>query len=277
MFTKILIANRGEIACGVMLTAWALGLTAVAATAQTPESPTPGSVWFEEVIGQPERLGTQTGRELRQVTNDPHFYRFENGEYKSVLSRIRMKLPRIGAENQVTVREAIPYRRADGSVATAHLVILPGAMSAGPLSDNQAMSAVVVTRLHDDRPKDRNSVLSQWEPANEERREQFRREGIETSRLNVPKWGESVQRVVMNRASVEPFPYRMNILRSGQTETVGVSRFLVAGEDSLLEFSQIVPCAGLLLDDCKAKALVSSDRFIAGVTEFLTLPAPKKD
>ena len=277
MFTKILIANRGEIACRVILTVWILGLAAVAAMAQTLDPPTPGSVWFEEVFGQPERAGTHTGRGLRSITNDPHFYRFENGEYKSVLSRIRMKLPRIGSEGQVTVREATPYRRADGDIATAHLVILPGAMSAGLLSDNQAMSAVVVTRLRDDRPKDRNSVLSQWEPANEEQREQFRRAGIEIGRINVPKWGESVQRVVLNRASVEPFPYRLNILRSGQTETVGVSRFLLAGEDSLLEFSQIVPCAGRLLEDCKAEALVSSDRFIAGVTEFLTLPAPKKD
>jgi hypothetical protein len=250
----------------------------VVALARAQGPPVPGSVWLEKVIGNVERPDAQTGRSLTQIKGDQGFYRFENGEYTSILSRIRFKLPRIGTEDKVTVRESIVLRRADGGIATSHLVILPGGMAPGPTADNQAMSAVVVTRLRDDQPKDHESILRQWEPSSGSESERMRRTNIETTRVIVPRWGEAVQRVALNRASVEPFPYRMNILNSRSVETVGVSRYVVVGEDSLIEFSQIVPCAGRSAKACKAEAIASADRFMGGVVEFLMmLPGKKKE
>lgn len=243
--------------------------------AQSADSPVAGSVWLEQVFGNPEQRGAQTGRGLRQITGDNAFYSFVDGQYKSVLSRMRLKLPRIEQEETVTVREAAPMRRPDGEIATAHLVILPGSMSPGPVSDNQAISAVVVTRLRDDRSKDRETILRQWEPPNEQERARMRREGIEHSRVQVPGFGEAVHRVVRNRASIDPFPYRINVLNSRSLETVGITRIVVVGEDSLIEFSQVVPCAGRDEAACFTNAIAVSDRFISGVTEFLTLSSKK--
>jgi hypothetical protein len=254
----------------------ALLTAAVLAQAQTQQPPTPGSVWFEQVLGNVEKPGDQTGRKLQQITGNQQLYSFKNGQYTSVLSRISLKLPRIGAEDKVTVREGVPYRRADGEIATTHLVILPDAMAPAPTTDKQAISAVVVTRLRDDRPKDRESVLHRWEPSSQSEREQQHRQGIETTRVVLPRWGEAVQRVISNRASVEPFPYHTRILNSPTVQTVGISRFIVAGQDSFIEFSQIVPCDGRSADDCKAQAIASADQFMDGVVEFLILPPEKK-
>jgi hypothetical protein len=245
-----------------------------AATAEQPQVPQLGSVWLEQVSGNPERAGAASGRGLQRVDADSGLYRFSEGQYRSTLSRIRLKLPRIGSEDKVTVREAIVLRRPDGAAATTHLVFIPGAVAVAPAGDVAAISAVVVTRLRDDRPKDRESVLAEWEPRGAVA-DGMRTAGITWQRIELPNFGEGVQRIIRNRASIEPFPYRTVLLKSGKIESVGVTRFAVAGEDSLLEFSQVTPCAGTGEEECVKSALGNADRFIEGVSEFLTL-SPRK-
>ena len=230
-----------------------------------------GKAWAETVIGDPER-GAQTGRGLSALPASA--YSFEGGIYKSIVSRISLKLPRIGAERIVSVREAVVFRRPDGQAITTHVLFVPGPV--GMASDDAfGVSAVVVTRLREDRPKDRESVLRRFEPGSDQERRSQEAAGVSSARV-ATELGEVVQRIVPNRITEEPFPYRTKVRASERVNTVGISRFAVIGGDSLLEFAQVVPCADLGTDACKAHAIAVADRFLGGVTEFRTWPPVDK-
>lgn len=239
-----------------------------AAAAQTAEPPTVGRVWLETVMGNPERPGGSQGSGFGSMPADA--YEVKDGVYRSVLSRIKLKVPRIADETKVDVREAIAMRRQDGTVATTHLVFMPGGLAYAAQPETP-VSAVVVTRLRDDRPKDRDSVLRSYEPQSEAEKAQYARVGIEQARIQT-RLGEALQRVVPNRAYGPAFPYSTQMLRDSTLTTVGVSRFFVFGQDSFVEFSQVYPCGPRGAAECRAAALEAAERFTDGVVEFLTLP-----
>jgi hypothetical protein len=219
-------------------------------------------------MGNPETAGNQTGRSLSPLSKDA--YKFDGTEYQSIVSRIKLKLPRIGQEKTVSIREAVVFKRPDGQVATSHVLFAPNPW--GPTYDtNLGASAVVVTRLREDRSKERDSVLSKFEPPSAAQREQHAKVGILYARVP-SSLGESLRRIIRNRVFDEPFPYQTRVLNIPDTRSVGVSRFLVVEDDSLLEFSQIFPCGALKDEECTQKAVLVSDAFVEGVSQFLTFP-----
>ena len=236
--------------------------------AQTRPAPALGKVWSETLLGDPQRAGGETGRGLKVMPESA--YTFENGMYKSVVSRIKLKLPQLDSETHVSVREAVVSRRPDGTVITSHIVFVPDALGmASP--PERGVSAIVVTRLRDDRPKDRESVLKTWEPPTEEQRLNYEKAGIFHSRIRTPQGEHVLQRVILNRAFIEPFPYQTRVAQ-GNAQSVGISRFVVIEGDSLIEFSQIVPCGSMEALQCRQVATDVADRFVDGVAEFLIFP-----
>jgi hypothetical protein len=231
------------------------------APAEAQRPPALADVWREEATPETAEPDAEAGRLVKRATD----YEFADGQFSSPLSRLRIALPRLGGEDRVTVREGVAYWREDGTPATVHLLFMPG-RDAQPLTDRQAISAVVVTRLREDRPRDRAAVLSRWEPTPEQLAA-FTAAGIRQSRVQTPL-GEAVQRIIPNRASIEPFPYRTNLLRASRTDTIGVTRIVVVEGDSLLEFSQVLPCGDMASAECERLALARADQFVAGVAEF---------
>ena len=230
-----------------------------------------GKLWLESQLGDPER-GVQTGRGMTELPVAA--YRFDGGVYESIASRIALSLPVFRDEAVVSVRESIIARRPDGSFITTHVLFVPGPVGLGLLTD-EGVSAVVVTRLRDDRPKDRESVLRQFEPPNEQARAAMAQRGVEYDRVGT-NMGQAVQRVVRNRAANEPFPYRMQLSTDQALRSIGASRYVIAEGDSLIEFSQVYPCAQQSETDCRSNAVSALDRFMAGVKHFLTLPTNSK-
>ena len=132
-----------------------------------------------------------------------------------------------------------------------------------------------VTRLRDDRPKDRESVLRQFEPQTAQQREQQGNVGIQSFRIQT-EFGEGLQRIVRNRLYEEPFPYQMRVASTPNVDSVGVTLFVVVEDDSLLEFSQVFPCATVENQACTQKALANSSAFVSGVSQFLRYPKDRK-
>jgi hypothetical protein len=228
--------------------------------------PTLGKVWLEKQVSNPEG-GLQTGRSLTPMP-DTHF-KYADGKYQSVFSRITMAIPVIGNELQVSVRESVVSARANNVPITSHVIFIPGATGAAPATA-EGVSAVVVTLLRDDRPKDSQSVLTQFEPPNDGVRALYARQGAEYSRVKT-NFGEAVQRVLRNRSAVDPFPYQSVAQGGADLISLGVTRHVVAPNDSLIEFSQVVPCTKQTESECKQKASISMDRFMSGVSEFLLI------
>lgn len=238
------------------------------ASAQDVPSPKLGPVWSETPFGNPENSNQQTGRGLSPLP--PSSFKFDGKLYQSVVSRVTLALPLLTDEMTIGVREAVISRRPDGSPITTHLMFVPGGYAAA-LSDNQAISALVVTRLRDDRPKTPKVVLESWEPP-AAHRDALERSGVTQTRINTKLLGETIQRVIVNRSSTEPFPYQTKILRSQKVETIGITRVGVIAEDSFLEFSQILPCGSMTKEICTDRAIELADKFMGSVTQFLTYP-----
>ncbi len=203
----------------------------------------------------------------------PKAYEWDQGMYRSVVSGVTMKLPQVRDEKVVSVREAVSLMQANGEVETSHVLFVPGAegTSFDPLGP---LSAVVVTRLGNGRPRDRETVLRSWEPRSPEQRKQMEARGIEFHRINSAS-GEGLERVVPNRVADANFPYRTHIDEAAKKlRSVGVTRYLVSGELALLEFSQIFPCRELAESACKDAALKASDRFVQDVAGFMLITKP---
>jgi len=243
------------------------GIALAVCALQAQSQPSLGKVWAETPLGDPAK-SAETGRGLRPMPESA--FKFEGGIYRSVVSRISLTLPRIGNEQVVSVREAVVYRRADGQTATSHVLFVPDRVGTS-LNPSDGVSAVVVTRLRDDRPKDRESILRSWEPQTEQQRQGMEAAGAFHRRVQTG-FGEAVERLILNRTATEPFPYKTNLDRGPAVKTVGVSRFVVIGTDSFVEFSQVFPCGQLAAEACRTAAIESSDRFLAGVREFLIFP-----
>lgn len=240
--------------------------------------PTLGKVWLEKQVANPEG-SLQTGRSMTPMPDT--LFKYANGKYQSVFSRITLAIPVIENETQVSVRESVVSARANNVPITSHVIFIPGATGAAPATA-EGVSAIVVTLLRDDRPKDSASVLTQFEPPNDGVRALYARQGAEYSRLKT-NFGEAVQRVLRNRSAVDPFPYQSVAQGGADLISLGVTRYVVAPNDSLIEFSQVVPCAKQTESECKQKASNSMDRFMAGVSEFLligdtlkTMPSTEK-
>src|SRR5262249_24941598 len=93
--------------------------------------------------------------------------------------------------------------------------------------------------------------------------------GVEFARIQTGL-GEGLERLVPNRTADANFPYRTHTDETAkQLRSLGVTRYLVSGEQALLEFSQVFPCRELAADACRAAALKASDRFVQGVSSFV--------
>jgi len=228
--------------------------------------PAIGKVLEERIVPVPGKPGEST-REFKPLPEGA--FRFEGGEYRSGVSGVTMKLPQVRDEKVVSVREAVVL--ASGKeVGTSHVMFVPGpeGTTIDPLGP---VSVVVVTRLRPDRPHDRESVLKAWEPRTPEQRKAMEARGVEFARIKTGL-GEGLERVVPNRVADANFPYRTHTdENSKQLRSVGVTRYLVSGEQALLEFSQVFPCRELVGAACREAALKASDRFVEGVSGFVML------
>lgn len=225
-------------------------------------------VRYEQLTGGIEfPNGQPRSRLLREMPAGT--YEYTDGIYKSLFSRISLRLPRIGSEKSVVVREAITMRRPDQLPATTHLIIDTGGLRIMP-QPRDAVSAIVVTRLRDDRPKDAESIFSRLDGGTEYR-STLANQSIEYATNNT-SLGPGLQRVVPNRAYDDRFPYQVARLKDAQVTTFGVTQFVVVGVDSFLEFSQIFPCVERSTSECKADAIKSMTAFVGGVTGFKMYP-----
>ncbi len=245
---------------------WSLLISVSSAIAADGSFPVLGMTWMETQVANPESAG-QTGRKL--VPLPGNLYSYKDGKYKSVMTRITLDVPVIGAEKQVSVRESVLSRRPNGLPITSHVIFTPGAVGAAPNSKD-GVSAVVVTLLREDRSKDASGILSQFLPSDENARAAMAQRGVFFNVVPT-HLGGAVQRIVRNREAVDPFPYQVRQLPGAAVTTVGVSRYVVAPNDSLLEFSQVVPCNGEPESICSNRAVESLQRFMGSVSEFLTI------
>ncbi|GAB3760905.1 hypothetical protein GCM10028796_10240 [Ramlibacter monticola] len=235
------------------------------AAASAAQGPALGKVLQEQLVPVPGGKPGENKREFKPLPEGA--YRFENGEYRSGVSGIMLKLPQLRDEKIVSVREAVVLAHGK-EVDTSHILFVPDpeGVAADPLGP---VSAVVVTRLRQDRPHDRESVLKAWEPRSPEQRKAMEARGIEFARIN-SGLGEGLERIVPNRVADPNFPYRTHADENAkQLRSVGVTRYLVSQDSALLEFSQVFPCRELAAEACKAAALKASDRFVQGVSSFL--------
>ncbi len=150
----------------------------------------------------------------------------EDGIYKSPFHGFQLKIPKVADSTQIRVIQSIISRRPDGSPVTGDVMFLP--------NDSYGASALVVTRIRDDRPKDTESVLSNFTPPNENELAKAKQKGITYKRLDTV-YGATLQRTIKNRRVTQYFPYQVGVDNSGTVSTVGISRFSVAG-NFLLEF-----------------------------------------
>lgn len=223
---------------------------------------------FEQLTGGVEQSnGEPRSRMLREMPAGS--YEYKDGVYKSLVSRISLKLPQISMEKAVGIRESITMVRADRSPATTHLIIDAGGLKITSRPDD-AVSVVVVTRLRDDRPKDAESILSRLD-GGAQQRETLTRQGFEYVADNTPL-GPGLRRIVPNRAYNDRFPYQLAVLKGNQVTTYGVTQYVVVGTDSFLEFSQVFPCAQRSASECRAAAVQAMTDFVGGVTEFKMYP-----
>jgi len=235
---------------------------------QGSEPPQLRAVWREQLHGGVEHSnGAPQARQLARLPMDQ--FEFANGVYKSIGSRIQLKVPRIHDETQVDVREAVTLFRSDGTPATTHVMFDPGGTSlVGNLE--APVSAVVVTRLRDDRSKDAEGILERLNGGAQGRAE-YTRKGWEYQRMQT-SLGPALTRIIRNRANDARFPYQMAVLRDSTATTYGVTRYVVIGADSLVEFSQIYPCKLMMDAVCKQAAMDAMDKLVGGVKAFQTYP-----
>jgi Biotin carboxylase, N-terminal domain len=279
MFKKMLLANLGEIACRVILTARKMGIKTVAilftasSIVAAEETRTPlvvRVVRAEQISGGVERpTGDAWLRQLRPMPKEA--YEVKDGLYRSYTSRITLRIPRIGDETFVDVREAVSLFRADGSKATTHIMFDADGTKTDAAVSQDAQSAVIVTRLRDDRPKDVESVLATLDGGEQKRALWTKQGGFSYARTET-SLGPALQRVIRNRANTRRFPYDIAQLNETGTMTYGVTSFVVVGTDSLVELSQLFPCAKRSDVDCQTAALNAHKEFVGGVTEFSVYP-----
>ena len=244
---------------------------APAPAANTAAGPTLGAVLQELVErppGQPAGEPVHTFKAL-----PPKAYDWDEGRYRSAVSGVTMKLPQVRDEKVVSIREAVVFVQANGEVETSHVMFVPGAE--GTSVDRLGpVSVVVVSRLGNGRPTDRETVLRAWEPRTPEQRKQMEARGIEFHRIKSGS-GEGLERIVPNRIVDANFPYLTHTQEGAKLQSVGVTRYLVSGERALLEFSQVFPCRELAAAQCKDAALKASDRFVADLVSFTVLTAAR--
>jgi hypothetical protein len=255
-----------------------LSLACAAAAAQQAAAPKPaasavqgpalGKVLQEQMVPVAGKAGEST-RGFKPLPSGA--FRFEKGEYRSGVSGLSLRLPQLRDEKTVSVREAVTV--AEGKdVRTSHVMFVPDPEGQS-LERHGPVSAVVVTRLRQDRPHDRESVLKAWEPRTPEQRKTMEARGIEFHRIQTGL-GEGLERIVPNRIADANFPYRTHTDEAKELKSVGVTRYLVSTDQALLEFSQVFPCRELGADACKAEALKASDRFVQGVSSFMLVRSP---
>ncbi|CAM3725886.1 hypothetical protein ROSA5918_04910 [Roseateles saccharophilus] len=248
--------------------ALAAGMAAGMAAAQEPQKPwepvAVRVVRFEKLGGGVERpTGEPVVREMQPMPE--RLYAVKDGVYRSALSRIALRVPRIGEEKLVDVREAIAIIRADGTPSTTQIMFDPGGTLAVSASTDP-LSAVVVTRLRDDRPKDAERVLAGID-GGEVQRANLSARGVGYHRVQT-QMGPGLARVIRNRVRTLRFPYDIGLLNDSGTVTYGVTAFVVVGRDSMVEFSQLFPCGQRSDGDCRVAALKAHEAFINGVTGF---------
>lgn len=252
--------------------------TATKPAAPAAAGPALGKVLQEEIVPVAGKPG-ESRREFKPLPQGA--YQFQGGEYRSGVSALTMKLPQLRDEKVVSVREAV-VRSHGKEVDTSHVMFVPDpeGLAVDPLGP---ASVVVVTRLREDRPHDRESVLKAWEPRTPEQRKAMEARGVEFHRIQTGL-GEGLERIVPNRVADANFPYRTHTDEAARPlKSVGVTRYLVSSDKALLEFSQVFPCRELAAEACKAEALKASDRFVQGVSSFVLVrkhgapPSPTRD
>lgn len=193
-------------------------------------------------------------------------YDYSDGVYKSLQSRIRVAMPRIGTEKVVGVREGVGVKRANGWPQTTHLVFEPGGLKAEPRRDD-AISAILVSWPADGNALPAAAVLDHVNGGPQKRAQAG--PGFEYSNQTT-RFGPALQLVVRNRSNTPRFPYQMATSRDAEAVTFGVTLY-VAAADRYLEFSQISPCNGRSEAACKADAMRAMKAFTDGVLEIMPL------
>lgn len=189
------------------------------------------------------------------IVNDPGPW-IGDGVYTSAYHGYRIKIPRVAGSAKINVHQALISRRADGTPITSHVLFLP--------EGSYGAAALVVTRLRDDRPKDPEFIVSQFETRSPQEAEQLESEGVFIKRFTGP-WGPCVQRTIRNQVFSWHYPYRVRTDLSANTETVGISRFVVLGE-FLLEFGLITRRAdNQTFDQLRASAEHALDTFMGAL------------
>ena len=244
-------------------------LFGIAAAQDIGDTPVVRAVKSERISGGVEK--STGGTWMQQLSVMPtQAYEVKDGNYRSSLSRITLRIPRIGREKFVDVREAVSLIRSDGTPATTHVMFDPDGTSIDVGSKNP-QSAVIVTRLRDDRPKDADSVLGGLD-GGEQQRMLLSKQGF--NYLRVDRDGDpTLQRIVRNRANTRRFPYEIAVLNERFLATYGITTYILMGTDSLLEFSQIFPCEKSNDADCRAAALRVHEEFVGGIREFSIYPS----
>jgi hypothetical protein len=264
--------SRAAVALAVLACA---SVAAQQSPASAPRAGVPGAAGpelgkvLEEVVTRSPDKPSEGTRSFRPLVQKA--YGFDKGQYRSNLSGLTLKLPQLREEKTVSVREAVTV--AEGKeVRTSHVLFVPGT-DGESLERHGPVSAVVVTRLRQDRPRDRESVLKAWEPRTPEQRKAMEARGLEYHRIQTGL-GEGLERIVPNRIADANFPYRTHTDDAKELKSVGVTRYLVSSDQALLEFSQVFPCRELAADACKDAALKASDRFVQGVSAFMLVRSP---
>lgn len=233
-------------------------------------SPTVRTVKYESFTGGLEKPnGDSLVRSLQPMPEDR--YSIQGDVYRSRFNRMNIKIPRIGEETFVDVRESVTMLRADGSPATTHVIFDPGGTPIIPAAF-QAVSAVVVTRLREDRSKDGNIVLDGIDGGPQGRAIQMK-SGFEYA-FNSTEFGPAMRRIIPNRLNHPRFPYGIQYSNTVEVSSFGVTVYLVADQDSFIEFSQIFPCEGKGESECREGALNSINTFAGGMTQFRSYPKP---
>lgn len=150
----------------------------------------------------------------------------ENGVFKSAFHGFQLKIPSVAGSTQIRVIHSLVSRRPDGSPITGNVMFFP--------NDSYGASALVVTRLRDDRPKSSEYILAQFTPQNEAALAKMEEQGVSYKQIST-LFGTTLQRSIKNSRISQYFPYKVTVGAVDGVNTVGISRFAVIG-DFLCEF-----------------------------------------
>ena len=185
------------------------------------------SIFGQPVVSEVHQVGYSSPPD---VTDKPQIAAYQiknfeaivsNGIYKSPFQGFELKIPDVAGASKVRIIQSIISSRPDKTPITTDVIFIP--------LDSQGANAVVVTRMRDDKPKDTESILSQFSPPDEASKLSMEKQGVVYKRIDTI-FGTTLQRSIKNSQVSQYFPYKVMIGNSESYSTVGVSRFVLIGE-----------------------------------------------